>query len=652
MSNGTASQVGHFLDYSYWRDAVKLLEFQIQRRSKGRSKDGNRHYNTLSMYYYGKLGKSRKEICSREYYDDRISNGLFYGLEKEFFVIPYVIPKSGFGLRNYKFLSYPMRVLYYAVGLYLLRLSEEFIAQYVKKQKRIVSRYGGNLYYKEGKLAISKKNTYYMTYYKQFRNQIRKEAETQEKRKVVIKLDIENYFDNISITLLNQLLDRGIKPSIKGQMNFDQSAIEQLRFFFSFIGAGEKGIPQFENDIVSGFLGYLYLSFADLHIENDLRKNGSNVVESHKILRYMDDTYISIVFRVDASERDMQDFLSGLFWRISDLLYYKLGLRLNPKTSLFWLRDEEQRNELLKLLRKVSPEYHTNENKDESIDNKMVNLFAEIKQLRELGINSFFRKSSDLQEEIMKEIYDERVEQILSKDDYCDKIDSHFCGFSFDLVKRFPQELVIILLKGKKTCSAFRDYLLNIPHVTISDTNLILKHLAQVSFDDSLLVKKLAQNVHMKRIVDVVQDNAMIDLNASGYYNVPAKGLCRLMRIPEAIDQIRLRRYNETVGSYSVALNHLVNELQAICRSLDVSGAAGRSSYDANAVLGFLKSCGVDHDARITVRNLFDKRNVSLISHPSLHGGPVYGIDKKEYEQFRDAVAASVSEVLSRHSGD
>ena len=626
--------------------AVRLLEFQIQRRSK----DGNRHYNTLSMYYYEKLGDSRGKIRSCEYYKNRISNGLFYGLEKEFFIIPYVIPKSGFGLRNYKFLSYPMRVLYYAVGLYLLRLSEEFITQYIKRQSRIESRYGGGLYYLDDELVISRRNTYYMQYYKQFRNKIRKEAATHRERKVVVKLDIENYYDNISTNLLTSLLNGIIKDSIKTQICFDHSTIEQLQFFFDFLGAGEKGIPQFENDIISGFLGHLYLCFADLYIDADIRKNGAQVIESHRILRYMDDTYIVIVFRAESQEKDIQGFLSGLFWRISDLLYYKLGLRLNPKADLFWLRDPEQRDALIKLLRKVSPEYHVSEAGDETIDNKMNNIFAEVEKLQDIGIEIFFQKADILQEEILKEVYDKRVEQMLARDDYSSRVDYYFDGFNFDLVKRVPQELVVVILKGEKTRLAFREYLLNIPYVTISDANIIVKYLAQTGFEDHDIINLLRRNIHMNKIVDTLKC-PVLDEISPGYYDVSVEGLCWLAGMPHVIDQIRLRRYYETVKSYSLALNHLVNELQAICRFWDVSYTGDSSSYNAEAIQKFLEACDVDHGTRITVRNLFDRRNINPISHPSFHGGLILGIGKQEYERFRDAVAATVKEVLSRYSG-
>lgn len=35
------------------------------------------------------------------------------------------------------------------------------------------------------------------------------------------------------------------------------------------------------------------------------------------------------------------------------------------------------------------------------------------------------------------------------------------------------------------------------------------------------------------------------------------------------IEQIRLRVFNEKIGSYSVALNHLLNEIHGICMLID-----------------------------------------------------------------------------------
>ena len=239
---------------------------------------------------------------------------------------------------------------------------------------------------------------------------------------------------------------------------------------------------------------------------------------------------------------------------------------------------------------------------------------------------------------------------MLARDDYSDMIDSYFCDFRYELMKRFPQELVILLLKGKEARARFRDQLLGIREVTISDTNLILKFLAQVGFEDLELVGKSAENVHMGRIVTIMRGQRKISLDLTGYYDVRASELKLLVEMPEVIDQIRLRRYSEVTGSYSVALNHLVNELQAICYVLDDTDSTGRGSYNAEAVLKFLETCGVDHNACIVVRNLFDRRNISSIAHPGVAGGIVFGVGKDEYQRFRDAVGVSVRGILSRHS--
>ena len=58
---------------------------------------------------------------------------------------------------------------------------------------------------------------------------------------------------------------------------------------------------------------------------------------------------------------------------------------------------------------------------------------------------------------------------------------------------------------------------------------------------------------------------------------------------PNVIEQIRLRVLCEQKGEYSVALNHLLNEIQAICFVLDEE-AKDASKYKEPAVMEFLKN--------------------------------------------------------------
>jgi hypothetical protein len=101
MADNSKTQLGYFINYSLWQDALNLLNFQINQ------KQTNRHYYTLSMFYYEKLETSCLKI-DEEYYKRKIASSLFYGLKEEFGVFSYVIPKPGLGLRDYKFFTYPI----------------------------------------------------------------------------------------------------------------------------------------------------------------------------------------------------------------------------------------------------------------------------------------------------------------------------------------------------------------------------------------------------------------------------------------------------------------------------------------------------------------------------------------------------------------
>ena len=129
MSN--RHNLSHFITIEMWQNALKLLNFQIQQRQK------NKHYNSLSIFYYEKLGSSIEVLKTEEYFRERIASSLFYGLTKEFSAITYIVPKFGLGLRKLTFLTYPMRAVLYSIGLYLLRLTQEFLTEQFTHRRHI-----------------------------------------------------------------------------------------------------------------------------------------------------------------------------------------------------------------------------------------------------------------------------------------------------------------------------------------------------------------------------------------------------------------------------------------------------------------------------------------------------------------------------------
>ena len=93
--NMDSKNIGHFLTYELWQDALRLLNSQVA------AQDNNKHFKTLSMIYYKKLGDEVRKLDSQDFFDKNIANNLFYGLESEFAIYPYIMPKLGLGLRNY-----------------------------------------------------------------------------------------------------------------------------------------------------------------------------------------------------------------------------------------------------------------------------------------------------------------------------------------------------------------------------------------------------------------------------------------------------------------------------------------------------------------------------------------------------------------------
>ena len=244
-----------------------------------------------------------------------------------------------------------MRVLYYAIGVYLLELVQEYLKDY-RSHKHIRSNYGGNLGLEKEELIPNPDRIYYKSYYQEFRRRLRKEIRAKTEQKVVVHLDIENYFDELKIPKLVELLKQYIKESIQKKMNYGEATQGQLVSFFDFLAGGKSGIPQSNNNVISSFIGHLFLTFGDLYLDNQLSKQDDSV-DSYKIIRYMDDVYISIVFK-EKDSISRTKFLHSLAPRISDCLYEHLGLRLNLKTRLFQLKDPCDKAELQRNLKRVS----------------------------------------------------------------------------------------------------------------------------------------------------------------------------------------------------------------------------------------------------------------------------------------------------------
>lgn len=649
MTKSGTTQLGYFINFDLWQDALDLLNFQIKQKMN------NRHFNTLSMFYYERLDINCLNHPTQDYFNIKISSSLFYGLKKEFSVLSYVIPKPGLGLRDYKFFTYPMRTVYYSIGLYLLKLSQEFLIETYKKIDSIEAFYGGNLTYKSNKLQINPKNVYYRSFHEQFKLKIKEETKLDNASKVILKLDIENYFNELSISTLLSLLSRFIKPSVQANLAYDMFTREQIICLFQFISNGKSGIPQGDNNIISSFLGYLYLVFGDLFID-DVLNSYKHVVDSHKIIRYTDDIYISITFKDIIDQKDQGLFVHSIASQIAEVLYSQLGLKLNLKTRLYRLSQEEEKEELLKNIRKSSPsdEYFSAIQEDEEEEeeesepptktpqDKLEEIFKELRKIKNSRVEDYFVRGDSVQEEILQEVFDKSVEQILDKPENKEKIEKIFNDFDFNLVKVQPLEILIILLKDTTATNNFRKFCLDKTIITTGDADLIIKFLCQTKFADTKLLEKLKQNFHMSNIIGIFLD-CKLNCHQPGYYNLACMHMKKLSEMPDVLEQTKLRVLSEKSASYSVALNHLVNEIHAVCIKQE---QANKKNYDVNDVVKFLQSKGIQHEVCIKVRNLFDRRNSNRVSHPGSDESIAWEVTKEEYLDYYEHVGRCLDFLL------
>ena len=645
-------QLGYFLDYNrHWLQALDLLKYQLERKKK------NRHFNTLEMFYYEKLKQSFEELESEEYFKTRIANNLFYGL-KEFTVVPYTLPKANLGLRRYKFMTLPMRVLYHAVGFYLLELSQEYLQDY-KSHEHIHTNYGGKLHLEASKLKLKPNSVYYYSHYREFRTKVKQENEGNTKRKIVIQLDIENYFDELSIPKLLHLLKEQIKPDIQRKMHYNEITQAQLASFFDFVMGGTLGIPQSDNNVISNFIGHLFLVFGDLFLDDELRKHGDSI-NSFKIIRYVDDIYISITFKeqkgkltVNQVRFDLRNKFNSLAPCISDCLYENLGLRLNPKTQLFNLEDKNEKKRFEQSLKRISQEVEMpdEENKDPPTA-KIKKIFDQLKELQNSTIAPHFEKprESNLDEEmfaeVLKEVNDENVQSMLNKPINKSCLQKIFMssGFSFELVNAYPLVIIILILKCDEAPKKFEEFLLSKKHLTSRDIYLILTYLCQTEFAQKKLLKLLECNSQMKKIIKIFKADTL-SLKLMGYYGLQAEQVSKIAE-PNVIEQIRLRILCELKGEYSVALNHLLNEIHAICYVLD-SEAKDPEKYKADEVATFLRNQNVSHQTQTQIRNLFNRRNKNPVSHPD----PIaWAVTKDEYISYQYHVGNCLKHLLGDSS--
>ncbi|MFM7389261.1 MAG: RNA-directed DNA polymerase [Vampirovibrionales bacterium] len=366
-----------WLDYLDWQNACSLLEYQFER------KNDNLHFNTLSFFCYEQQGWSNSldELKTKNYFETFVKTGVLLTDENEVFSIHYPGRKGIAKYRNTVFLSFKLRLLYYAVGLAIAR---KLNLQEIPSSKGNAY-FGGLLEFDEkGLFKRTPPSVYYKDHYKSFRsiclNYIEKIQRNEDLFSVfsfipkdylflvsvhliysvqnslspqygyhmcVIVLDIENFYDQIDYTVFNERVFKN--PKLKAQ-----ECLQTSNFLFSFsellklMVHQTQGLPQTCNDVVSSFLSWVYLFEFDQQLESFLQDN----FEKAYWLRYCDDIHIFIEYQENAESP--KDIAFKVITECKRLLYENYKLKLNSKTIYYDLQATKDLEAYKKTLKQTS----------------------------------------------------------------------------------------------------------------------------------------------------------------------------------------------------------------------------------------------------------------------------------------------------------
>lgn len=633
------NQLGSFLTLELFKEASGLLDAQLSSKYKA--------LKTLNLYAIKKCNRANFEI--ENYFFDKVANNLLYGLTNEFYIESYQIPKGIFGIRNFKFFSYPMLLTYYAIGLYILKLGEKVI-DHLNTNEDIYAYYGSNLHFENSFLVKNYDTVVYLNDYKKFKSKVRYFANPKNSPKLVIKLDMQNFFEEIDIRILLDNLDSVAQPEVKQLLNYNQSTKQNILFFFNYIMREQKGVPQSEQNIISNFLSHLYLSSFDFRVESYFHSTHL----PFKYIRYVDDIYI-ILDKFKGYETKLNQFVQDL----EGILYSELRVRFNAtKIKVYSLNSEIEYKLFLTQLKNVSiPELMMREVQDDTEKplrakaNELIAVLQEIKSLpdtwTEFGnqITTLFEYDEGQKEKI-KYVFEPGVLNLLKNPEYQALLDNIFRDFNFSLVTINTKAFLLIICSNPNAEKLLIEYLENKKLYNLQDT-YILENLFLM--DDSLtqnkILKDKIQAYNSKtyfKVLEKVFYKPVDSIDSKiGLYNNNTTSFDFSSKV---IEQMRYRVCAEYLGNYSTALNFLLNEFQQICLELDRIDVI--KDYTALNVINFLSKKKVDTSEIIQIENLFNRRNNNIISHPGLYGVSPWEVSELEYNSYKYSVYSILGKLI------
>lgn len=625
------NDVQNIFSYEQWKDAYEILEAQINLINK------NKHFNTLNLQYFSLLDIEYKEyVKSQDFFEKYINNLLFYGLEDVVFNNIYYMPKDRFTYRKKSYNSLVVRLINNAIGLYLFKVSEKFVNEFINnKDSNISSRYGGKITYNKNGISTKQENLYYKKQYKEFTKELLNCINEKENNRLVLKFDIKDFYDNIKIKDFLEILENKIEYTIRSRYKFDKEKIENISDFYKFIMNGQDGIPQSDNDIITSFISSLYMKLIDIDIISIIKDLKIENLKKYKIIQYCDDTYLILDFN-EMDKNDIYIDINRVIQEISLNLVKKYNLKFNNKSNIFDLSIESDFFNLKKNI-KINSQVEIELTKGEKPQKIFDDIISKIQEFSNQGLNN---ANEENLLESMKRIYNDSVNAIINKKDNLKMLEKTILKLDLNKVFIANKYIVTLACKNEKTREKLLKYIENPNNRNNNKFYYILEYICK---EDIGYFKNL-NNIDLKVEYKNILNFKILNKNSLGYMNLNSNQFQKLKLINNniIIQQIKYRRINEVSRNYNIAFNHLVNEVKSIINK-KYSPNIDEKDYNVNTVKDDLFNNNYNLNTIINTCNMFDRRNNNMISHSN---GKV--IDKDEYYQYKEQICNLLREMIEK----
>jgi hypothetical protein len=325
----------HWLEFIDWQNACKLLDYQQSRKAE------NKHFNTFSMNAYQSIltDEMKQEIETEDFFKYYIQTGFILSDETRIYSNLYPQPKGVLKYRKWIFLSLHMRLLYYAIGLHFARIIK------LNPVERVQARYGGDIqsFDTNGKLQLTASSVYYKKSYSSFYKKASIRAKDKLIKKIdptldccVIRLDIENFFEHIDI-------DKLFTQGFAFENDIHQNKRLSIKLFLQLLNQNHQGLPQTCNDVVAGYISWLYLRKFDEALSTYMSE--LKAIYKFRVERYCDDTHIFIYFLKGQNEAFVKQVAKEVINWCKSFYWKEYQLRLNNKSVYYHLNNEKERKD-------------------------------------------------------------------------------------------------------------------------------------------------------------------------------------------------------------------------------------------------------------------------------------------------------------------